>query len=236
MLCVAGHVIWGMSAARISSMAPFRHDAKEPMTGGYADFADGDHVLGVATILQWDGTSMRSSGVDGQEGLQFFRFRARIAALGVEPYEVTFDQAVSGQWILEHRVQLRFDPRWRVAVRIRKDDRTGVQIAFDVDPRFIPVKPISLRQIRTEGEPCEVIVLSAEPWQPPMTLDDASAAWHFELTVIPTSGEPYRTGSTDVVSPARLPHIYPGSRLPARVVSREEPPAIDWPAIPGAPA
>ncbi len=205
------------------------------MTGGYADFADDEHVLGVAAILKWDMTGIRSSGNVGQEGLPVFEFTGSVAAVGVDPYEVTFRQAASEQWILEHRVRVRFDKDWRVAVRIRKDDRDDVQIAFDVDPRFVAVKPIRLRDIRAEGEPCEVIVLSAEPWQPPMTVGDGLEAWHFELTVIPALGEPYRIGSTDAVSAARLPHVYPGSRLPAKVRSREEAPAIDWPAIPGVP-
>ena len=69
-----------------------------------------------------------------------------------------------------------------------------------------------------------------------MRLGEGLEAWHFELTVIPATGAAYRIGSTDVVSAQRLPHVYPGARLPARVVSREQPPAIDWPAIEDSPS
>jgi hypothetical protein len=217
----------------LDAIVPFHRESKQPMTGGVADYKGEDTVLGVADVLTWSPTSLRSSGNDGQEGLAYFEFHLRVHALRVEPYEVTVKQAVSDQWIMEHRVRMRFDAQWHVAVRVSKEDRDSVSIALDVDPRFVLVQQRDLKKIKAEGARCEVIVIDADPFLPPMTASNGSQAWHFELTVIPASGDPYRIAGSDVVSPSTLPLVYPGSRLPARVRSTDEPPAIDWDAALG---
>jgi hypothetical protein len=209
---------------------PFHREPKQPMAGGVADYKGDDSVLGVADVLTWSPTSLRTSGNDGQVGLAYFEFHLRVHALRVEPYEVTVKQAVSDEWIMEHRVRMRFDTRWQVAVRVSKDDRDSVSIALDVDPRFVLVKERNLNQIKAEGVGCEVVVIDAEPFLPPVAASNGSQAWHFELTVIPASGDPYRIAGSDVVSPSTLPLVYSGSHLPARVRSADEPPAIDWDA------
>jgi hypothetical protein len=215
-----------------SSVSPLFHsEPKQPLEGGYEDYLSDQTMLGLADIHHWKLTNVRSSGMGSQEGVPYYDFDLRVYALGVEPYDVKIRQQMSDDWILEHQVRMMRDPSWQVAVRIKKQDRADMLIARDVDPRFVLIADRNLKEIREQGEACDVIIVSAEPFIPSVCVGDGGQAWHFECTVIPGTGDPYRIGGLEVVFPERLALVYPGSKLPAKVRSRNEAPAIEWDAV-----
>lgn len=84
--------------------------------------------------------------------------------------------------------------------------------------------------ILAHGDQAEAVIVSSQPLN--MTNAGGVPLYAFELTIVPQNGqEPYRAKMGHPVPPSALPLIFPGARVPVRVMPSEpNRVGIDWAA------
>jgi hypothetical protein len=96
------------------------------------------------------------------------------------------------------------------------------------EPGGSPGLQESAADILARGEPAQVVVVEAGPWDPPMTAPNGDPVWQFVLTVTRGEGDPYRVTVGNRMPARALALVYPGAKLPAKILPPSSSPAIDW--------
>ena len=179
---------------------------------------------GALQDVQLNGTQV-SIGVD-QYRVCTFTVQVRID--GEQPYVATTKQRV-------HELALaRLSGAGAVCVRVDPADRQHIAIDFDSPAPVVTVPattgPGSRGDVLERGAPCEVVVAQSQPMG--LRSQEGHDITGFALTVVPAEGTPYQAQVAGPVPAVNLPQVFPGSRLPARVLP-EDPNAvvIDWAAV-----
>ena len=121
-----------------------------------------------------------------------------------------------------------------VAVRVDPNDHSRVGIDFTTEPPVVrlPKTPgqLTAQDILDQGNPCEAVIIESQPLgaKSPSGLD----MYAFMLTVMVPGQAPYQIQVGNPVLPEAVPLIYPGSKVPAKIMPNTRPDevVIDWKA------
>ena len=121
-----------------------------------------------------------------------------------------------------------------VAVRVDPSDHTRVGIDFSAEPPVVRLAKtpgkLTAAEVLEKGDPCEAVIVQFQPLGVKNTtgLD----MYAFMLTVMIPGQAPYQIQVGNPVLPEALPLLYPGSRVPARIMPNTRPDnlVIDWKA------
>jgi hypothetical protein len=119
-----------------------------------------------------------------------------------------------------------------VAVRVDPNDHSRVGIDFTTEPPVVrlPKTPgkLTAQDILEQGDPCEAVIIESQPLgaKSPSGLD----MYAFMLTVMVPGQAPYQIQVGNPVLPEAVPLIYPGSKVPAKIMPNTRPDnlVIDW--------
>lgn len=180
---------------------------------------------GMVQDVQLGGTTV-TIGVDEYRVCTFV---LQVRLDGQQPYTATAKQRV------HELVLARLSGGGPYCVKVHPDDPSRVQIDFDSPPPVVTVPPRAdgsgLADVLARGVPCEVVVAQTQPMG--LRSHEGHDIVGFLLTVVPTAGQPYQVQVAVPLPAAQLPSVYPGARLPGRVLP-EDPNSvvIDWAAVP----
>jgi hypothetical protein len=205
-------------------MGLFNRQPTEAVESGSEDFFEGT-VLGIAALLEAK-PSMRIVP-DNQPGAgnRYMKFKVAVKLLNQEPYEAEFTQPVESAWFME----LSKDPSKPFAVRVHKDDKHKVRIAFDVDPQTVSVSTGSAAEILATGVAARAIIVENEELRPAKQDKKGNPMYRFLLTVMRDGQDPYRVNVGNGVPATALPFLFPGSNVPIKVdPNNANGVVIDW--------
>jgi len=158
-------------------------------------------------------------------GNRYMKFRVGVKLQNQEPYEADFTQPVEPAWFLE----LSKDPSKPFALRVSKDDKHKVKIAFDVDPQTVSVSTGSAAEILASGVPGRAIIVENEELAPARQDKKGNPMYRFLLTVMRDGQDPYRANVGNGVPAAALPFLFPGSNVPVKLDPNDpNGVVIDW--------
>lgn len=121
-----------------------------------------------------------------------------------------------------------------VAVRVDPADHTRVGIDFSVEPPVVRLAKtpgkITAAEVLEKGDPCEAVIVQFQPLGVKNTI--GLDMYAFMLTVMIPGQAPYQIQVGNPVLPEALPLLYPGSRVPAKIMPNTRPDnlVIDWKA------
>jgi len=121
-----------------------------------------------------------------------------------------------------------------VAVRVDPADHTRVGIDFSVEPPVVRLAKtpgkVTAAEVLEQGAPCEAVIVQFQPLGVKNTI--GLDMYAFMLTVMIPGQAPYQIQVGNPVLPEALPLIYPGSRVPAKIMPNTRPDnlVIDWKA------
>ncbi len=121
-----------------------------------------------------------------------------------------------------------------VAVRVDPADHTRVGIDFSVEPPVVRLAKtpgkITAAEVLEHGDPCEAVIVQFQPLGVKNTI--GLDMYAFMLTVMIPGQAPYQIQVGNPVLPEALPLLYPGSRVPAKIMPNTRPDnlVIDWKA------
>jgi hypothetical protein len=122
-----------------------------------------------------------------------------------------------------------------VAARVDPNDQSRVGIDFSVEPPVVKLAQTpgrtSAQEILERGNPCEAVIIQSEPLGVKSSLSGLDM-YAFMLTVMIPGQAPYQIQVGNPVTPEAVPLIFPGSRLPAKILPEGGPNdvVIDWTA------
>jgi hypothetical protein len=122
-----------------------------------------------------------------------------------------------------------------LAVRVDPNDHSRVGIDFSVEPPVVRLaqKPgqTSAQDVLERGNPCEAVIIQSQPLGVKSSLSGLDM-FAFMLTVMIPGQAPYQIQVGNPVPPEAVPLIFPGSRLPAKILPEGGPNdvVIDWKA------
>lgn len=179
---------------------------------GSEDFFS-DSVLGIASLTAADATMRIVPENQPGAGDRYFKLKAVVKLLDVDPYEVEFKQPVSMQE-LSYLNQRAGQP---ITVRVSKTDRNKVRLALDVDPATVTVSKGSAAELLANGEAARAIIVENEPLNPPRQDTKGNPVYRLKLTVMRDGHDPYQVNVGNGVPAAALPFLFPGSNVPVKV-------------------
>jgi hypothetical protein len=121
-----------------------------------------------------------------------------------------------------------------VAVRVDPADHSRVGIDFSIEPPVVRLAKtpgkLTAAEVLEQGDLCEAVIVQFQPLgvQNTARLD----MYAFMLTVMIPGQAPYQIQVGNPVLPEAVPLLYPGSRVPARIMPNTRPDnvVIDWKA------
>ncbi len=121
-----------------------------------------------------------------------------------------------------------------VAVRVDPADHTRVGIDFSVDAPVVRLAKtpgkLTAAEVLAQGDPCEAVIVQFQP----LGVKNATGLdmYAFMLSVMIPGQAPYQIQVGNPVLPEALPLLYPGSRLPAKIMPNTRPDnlVLDWKA------
>lgn len=122
-----------------------------------------------------------------------------------------------------------------VAARVDPNDQSRVGIDFSVEPPVVRLAQTpgrtSAKDVLERGNPCEAVIIQSEPLGVKSSLSGLDM-YAFMLTVMIPGQAPYQIQVGNPVPPEAVPLIFPGSRLPAKILPEGGPNdvVIDWAA------
>jgi hypothetical protein len=122
-----------------------------------------------------------------------------------------------------------------VAARVDPNDHSRVGIDLTIEPPVVQLArtpgQLTAQDILERGNPCEAVIIQSEPLGVKSSLSGL-AVYAFTLTVMIPGQAPYQIQVGNPVLPEAVPLIFPGSRLPAKVLPEGQPNdvVIDWKA------
>ena len=108
-----------------------------------------------------------------------------------------------------------------VAVRVDPADHSRVGIDFGIDPPSVRLArtpgKLTAQDVLDRGDSCEAVIVQSQP----LGAKSSSGLdmYAFLLTVMVPGQAPYQIQVGNPVLPEAVPLIYPGSRLPAKIMS-----------------
>lgn len=174
------------------------------------------------------GTTMQVGGGMVERVCEFF---VRITMDDVPPYETRVRQRIPEVYLG------RFQPGATVVVAAKVHPQDPHRVVLDFQAPPPPVRAArnadprqSAAYLLANGDQAQAVIVSSQPLN--MTNPEGVPLYGFVLTVIPQDGrDPYQVQVGNPVPPSALPHLFPGSKVPVRLL-RDEPNAvvIDWAA------
>jgi len=175
--------------------------------------ASGIPAWGAIQGVQLNGTQV-TIGVDQY---RVCTFTVEVRLDGETPYRATVRQRV-------HELALaRLDTAGAVCVKVDPSDRSRIALDLDSPPPVVrvpaPAPGTGRAAIVERGTDCEVVIVGHQPIG--LRSHEGDDIHGFVLTVVPSDGAPYQAQVGLPLPPAALPLVFPGSRLPARVLPEE---------------
>ncbi len=157
-------------------------------------------------------------------------FVVKITMDDVPPYQVQLRQRIPEVYLA------RLQPGMgAVAAKVHPQDPQRVVLDFFAAPPPVRVARSqdpahSAAYVLANGDRAEAVIVGSQPLN--MTNADGVPLQAFVLTVIPQDGrDPYQIQVGNPAPPSALPHIYPGSRVPVRLLpDNPNSVVIDWAA------
>ncbi len=148
-------------------------------------------------------------------------FTVEVRLDGEQPYSATARQRV-------HEIALaRLSTAGAVCVKVDPADRSRIQIDFDSPAPSVrmpaPAPGTGRADIMDRGADCEVVITQNQPVG--LRSHEGDEIHAFVLTVIPPGGTPYQVQVGLPLPVKHLPLVFPGSRLPGKVLP-EDPNAV----------
>lgn len=157
-------------------------------------------------------------------------FTVKIAMDGVAPYQVQVKQRIPELYLARLQPGLNI-----IAAKVHPQDPQRVALDFDAPPPSVRSASTgdpanSAAYVLANGDRAEAVIVNNTPIN--RTNQEGLAIHAFTLTVIPQDGrEPYQIQVGNPVPPAGLPLIFPGSKVPVRLLpSNPNAVVIDWAA------
>jgi hypothetical protein len=122
-----------------------------------------------------------------------------------------------------------------VAARVDPNDHSRVGIDLTMEPPVVRLAQqpgqTTAQDILDRGNPCEAVIIQSEPLGVKSSLSGLDM-YAFMLTVMIPGQAPYQIQVGNPVPPEAVPLIFPGSRLPAKILPEGGPNdvVIDWKA------
>lgn len=199
------------------------------MAGGVDDelLKQGRLGRGVVVGLELTGTTV-SLGVDEYRVCQV---AVQVFLDGEQPYI-----AQARQRILEYQIPQLSQGGAMVAVRVDPADLQKIALDFASEPPVVTMGKApdgGAERILATGLPVDLVIVGNAP------LGVRNYLGHdvhlFTLTVLPPGQAPYQVQVGNPAPPQALPLLYPGSKVPGKVLAGEpNSVAIDWDAALGA--
>ena len=108
-----------------------------------------------------------------------------------------------------------------VAVRVDPADHSRVGIDFSVEPPSVRLAQtpgkISAQEVLERGDSCEAVIVQSQPLGVKSSVSGLDM-YAFLLTVMVPGQAPYQIQVGNPVPPEAVPLLFPGSRLPAKVM------------------
>ncbi|HUJ07280.1 MAG TPA: hypothetical protein VLX31_14320 [Streptosporangiaceae bacterium] len=108
-----------------------------------------------------------------------------------------------------------------VAVRVDPADHSRVGIDFSVEPPSVRLAQtpgkISAQEVLERGDSCEAVIVQSQPLGVKSSVSGLDM-YAFLLTVLVPGQAPYQIQVGNPVPPEAAPLLFPGSRLPAKVM------------------
>jgi len=108
-----------------------------------------------------------------------------------------------------------------VAVRVDPADHSRVGIDFSVEPPSVRLAQtpgkISAQEVLERGDSCEAVIVQSQPLGVKSSVSGLDM-YAFLLTVMVPGQAPYQIQVGNPVPPEAAPLLFPGSRLPAKVM------------------
>ena len=158
-------------------------------------------------------------------------FTVRITMDDVPPYQAQVRQRIPEPYL----GRLRPGAMAVVAARVHPQDPHRIALDFNAPPPQVRAARggdprQSAAYLLANGEPAQAVIVSAQSLS--MTNPEGVPLYGFVLTVIPQDGrQPYQVQVGNPAPATALPYIFPGSRVPVRLLP-DTPQAvvIDWSA------
>jgi len=125
-----------------------------------------------------------------------------------------------------------------VAVRVDPVNQSRVGIDFGVEPPTVRLAKkagqLTAQDVLDRGNPCDAVIIQSEPLGVKSSTSNLDM-YAFMLTIMAPGQAPYQIQVGNPVPPEAVPLIFPGSRLPAKLMPGGAPNdvVIDWKAALG---
>lgn len=160
-------------------------------------------------------------------------FVVKVTADDIPAYQVQVRQRIPEIYLAKFQPGLNI-----VAAKVHPQDPNRVVLDFNAPPPRVRAAKAtdpehSASYVLANGEPAQAVIVASQPLG--RTSADGMDVYAFTLTVIPQDGrDPYQIQVGNPVPPAGLPLLFPGSRVPVRLLpSNPNAVVINWPAALG---
>ena len=155
-------------------------------------------------------------------------FTVKIAMDGVAPYQAQVKQRIPELYLARLQPGLNI-----IAAKVHPQDPQRIVLDFDAPPPAVRAAATgdpanSAAYVLANGDRAQAVIVASTPIN--RTNQEGLAIYAFTLTVIPEDGrQPYQIQVGNPVPPQALPLIYPGSKVPVRLLpSNPNAVVIDW--------